>query len=137
MIDQSRVDAFAEVTGDYQYIHVDSERASRTPFGGTIAHGFLTLSLLGGAAPQVLPPIEGAAMGLNYGLNKVRFIKPVRTGRRVRTTFRLVGVAARGEEGVMSTVEAVVEIEGEDGPALVAEWLSLAVLGGGDDAHGQ
>ncbi|WP_293909705.1 MaoC family dehydratase [Deinococcus sp.] len=122
LITQERVSAFADVTGDHQFIHTDPERAAATPLGGTIAHGFLTLSLLAGELSGGAIEIQGTAMTVNYGLNRVRFVTPVRIGRRVRNR----GVLQSAEEGpgyVQLTVLNTVEIEGEDRPAMVAETL--------------
>ena len=96
-VDQGRIDAFAKVTEDEQFIHVDPERARLTPFGGTVAHGFLTLSLLSPMAYSALPRIEGASIGVNYGFDKVRFLHPVRSGARVRARFTLIAVTQRSE----------------------------------------
>ena len=95
VVDQERIDAFAEVTEDGQFIHVDPERAAATQFGGTVAHGFLTLSLLSTLAYSILPRIEGAAHGVNYGFDRVRFVRPVRSGSRVRGHFTLLAVKRR------------------------------------------
>lgn len=126
LLDQDRVDAFAALTEDHQFIHVDPQRAAaETPFGGTIAHGYLTLSMLAVMAAQALPRFEGLRSSLNYGFDKVRFLAPVRVGKSVRGHFALAE-ALTGEHGawrVRWTVE--VEIEGEVKPALVAEWWTL------------
>lgn len=128
LIDQSRIDRFAEVTEDHQFIHVDPERARKTPFGTTIAHGFLTLSLLSVFAYEVLPSLEGAAMGVNYGFDKLRFLSPVRSGSRVRGRFTLAGATMRTPKELLARTGVTVEIEGEDKPALVADWLGLTVF---------
>lgn len=127
-VDQAKIDEFAACTGDHQFIHVDPVRAATTPFGTTIAHGFLTLSLLSAMAYEVLPGIEGARMGVNYGFDKVRFMAPVRSGKRIRGRFTLLGVETRGDGGIQSRTAVTVEIEGEGKPALAAEWLGLAYL---------
>jgi acyl dehydratase len=127
-IDQKRIDAFAEVTEDRQFIHVDPEAAHASPFGGTIAHGFLTLSMLSALAMDALPEIEGRAMGVNYGFEKLRFLSPVRAGARIRGRFRLESVTPRSSTEFLSRNIVTVEIEGADKPALVAEWLTLSVL---------
>jgi acyl dehydratase len=124
-VDQARIDAFAHATGDHQFIHVDPVAAAATPFGGTIAHGFLTLSLCSAFAYDARPTVAGVKMGVNYGLNKVRFMAPVRAGKRVRGRFRLVEVSDRSPGVVQSVTEVTVEIEGEDKPALAAEWVTL------------
>ncbi len=128
LVDQPTIDTFAQATRDHQFIHVDPVRAAaETPFGGTIAHGFLTLSLLSPLAFDALPGIEGTRMGVNYGFDAVRFVSPVRSGARVRGRFRLVGLHERAAS-VQSTWEASVEIEGAAKPALTARWLTLAML---------
>ena len=127
LITQERVSAFADVTGDHQFIHTDPARAAATPFGGPVAHGFLNLSLLAGDLSGGAIDIQGAAMTVNYGLNRVRFVTPVRVGRRVRNRSVLQAL----EEGpgyVQLTVLNTVEIEGEDRPALVAETLMRVYL---------
>ncbi len=121
-IDQSHIDTFAEATGDHQWIHVDEERAKAGPFGTTIAHGFLTLSLLPVLVSQAYR-VEGTKMGVNYGLNKVRFTSPVPVGSKVRGNIDLVSVADV-DGGVQMTTKVTVEIEGSERPALVAEWLT-------------
>jgi acyl dehydratase len=125
-ITQTMIDTFAEATGDRQFIHVNPEMAARTPFGGTIAHGFLSLSLMPMLAAKTdAPRVEGAKMGVNYGGNKVRFVTPVRSGKRVRGRFKLLRFTER-QPGVWEQVqEYVLEIEGEEKPALIAEWIAL------------
>jgi acyl dehydratase len=122
LVDQARVDLFAEATDDPQWIHVDPVRAKAGPFGTTIAHGFLTLSLLVPLFDEALPPLDGYALTVNYGLNRVRFTAPVPTGSRLRGRFRIeaVDAVAGGEQ---ATVAATVELEGSDRPACVAEAL--------------
>lgn len=127
-VTQERIDRFADATGDHQFIHVDAEKAKATPFGTTIAHGYLTLSLLSRMAADVLPGIEGTKMGVNYGLNKVRFMAPVKSGKRVRAHFRLADVSERGRGILQTTTNVTVEIEGEEKSALVAEWITLAYV---------
>jgi acyl dehydratase len=124
-VTQAMIDKFAEATGDHQFIHVDPARAAMTPFGGTIAHGFLTLSLmplLNSLTPQ--PRIEGVKMGVNYGGNKVRFLQPVRSGKRVRGRFKTLELTEKRPGQWQQTVEFTVEIEGEEKPAMIAEWIS-------------
>ena len=128
LVDQARVNAFADVTLDHQYLHVDPERAKATPFGGTIAHGLLTLSLIVHLCLDFVPKLEGTKLLLNYGFDKVRFVSPVRVGSRIRATGRLGGVSERAPGQVLVKIDVVVEIEGQEKPALVAEWLSLHVL---------
>ena len=127
-VDQSRIDSFAETTLDGQYIHVDPERAASGPFGGTIAHGFLTLSLLSRMSFDALPAIGDAKMGVNYGMNSLRFLTPVKSGQRVRGRFLLRDIARKDENRVLITYDATVEIEGAVKPALVAEWLIMTIL---------
>lgn len=122
-IDQDRIDAFADATGDHQWIHVDAERAAQGPFGATIAHGFLTLSLLPTLSGPNAIPRDGVKMGINYGLNKVRFITPVKVGSRIRARRRLVDVT-QGDGWVQFATEVTVEIEGAEKPACVAETLT-------------
>ncbi|MBY0533224.1 MAG: MaoC family dehydratase [Xanthobacteraceae bacterium] len=128
-VDQKMIDGFAEVTNDHQWIHVDPERAKKeTPFGGTIAHGYLSLSLLAGMGYEALPALANRAMGINYGLDKVRFLNPVRAGSRVRGTFKLADVTQRSPKELLFKYEVTVEIEGQERPALIAESLGMAVL---------
>ena len=124
-VDQHRIDAFAEATEDRQFIHIDAEAAARTPFGGTIAHGFLSLSLLSrlGAEAMLIP--EGARMGVNYGLDRVRFLAPVRSGKRLRGRFTLDSVDEKAPGQILMRHTVTVEIEGEEKPALTAQWLGL------------
>lgn len=128
-IDQQRINQFADATGDHQYIHVDPERAAQTPFGTTIAHGFLTLSLLsmltsknGGIK------LDNAVMGINYGLDKVRFINPVKVGSNIRARFELVSAEEKKPKHYLIKHNVTVEIEGEEKPALIAEWLGMSVV---------
>jgi acyl dehydratase len=133
-VTQDVIDGFAEVTQDRQFIHVDHKRAAaETPFGGTIAHGFLTLSLLSACAYDALPQIEGRAMGINYGFDKIRFLSPVRSGSRVRARFRLAEVQMRSPTEALMRYGVMVEIEGAQRPALAADWLTMAVLAPGHD----
>ena len=128
VVSQDMIDRFAEVTRDHQFIHVDPVRAAETPFGGTIAHGFLTLSLLSALRQEAVPPFEGQAMGINYGFEKVRFPSPVKAGARVRGRFVLQKITPRSAGEVLLQYLATVEIDGEAKPAISAEWLTLAVL---------
>ena len=126
MVDQGRIDAFAATTGDDQFIHVDPERArAETPFGGTIAHGFLTLSLLSAMNYDCLPKIREQTMGINYGFEKVRFMSPVKPGNRIRGHFILTEARFRGAGMIMLTYEVTVEIEDERKPALTATWITI------------
>jgi acyl dehydratase len=129
VIDQQRIDAFANVTEDHQYVHVDPERARQTPFGTTIAHGLLTLSLIVPLCLPNVPQIAGTKMLLNYGFDKVRFPAPVRVGSRIRARLALSGAQERQPGQVLVRLDVVIEIENEPKPALVAEWLSLHILG--------
>jgi len=126
-IDQALIDAFARLTGDNQYIHIDPVRAARSPLGGTVAHGFLTLAIIGGLGPKIIPPIEGTKIGYNYGFNKIRLVAPVPSGSRIRATFVARAADERAPGQVMLTFGVTVEIEGDPKPALVAEWLILMV----------
>ena len=124
MVTQPQVDAFADVTHDHQWIHVDEERASAGPFGTTIAHGYLTLSLLPFFLGQLLE-VTGTSMAVNYGLDRVRFLAPVKSGSRVRGRFCLDSVAEKAPGQILMRHTATVEIDGEAKPALTAEWLGL------------
>ncbi|MBG01571.1 MAG: hypothetical protein CL470_04795 [Acidimicrobiaceae bacterium] len=131
-ITQERINDFADATIDHQFIHVDIERASQTPFGGTIAHGFLTLSMLVHLSTTIpvdesYQDIGGVLMGINYGLNKVRFINPVPAGSKVRATSQAVDVSLKGN-AVDLTRKMTVEIEDQDKPALIAEWIGRTVF---------
>ena len=126
LIDQPRIDTYAGVTEDHQFIHVDPERAKQeTAFGTTIAHGFLTMSMMSVMSYEVMPAIAGTTMGVNYGFDKLRFISPVRSGKRVRGRFVLAEARLRKPNELQSRTNVTVEIEGEDKPALVADWLGL------------
>lgn len=125
-VDQSMIDQFADATHDHQFIHVDPERAkAETPFGGTIAHGFLSLSLLSAMNYDCLPVVRERRMGINYGFNKIRFMTPVKSGSRVRGRFTLKATRYRGKDMAMLTYAVTVDIEGESKPALTAEWLTI------------
>ena len=124
-VSQQRINTFAEATGDFQFIHVDEEKAKLTPFGGTIAHGFLTLSLIPVLTQNSdCPRAEGVKMGVNYGGNKTRFIAPVRAGKRVRGTYKLLEMEEKRPGQWQQTMEITIEIEGESKPALMAEWIT-------------
>ena len=128
-VDQAMIDKFADATGDHQFIHVDPERAAQTPFGGTIAHGFLTLSLLPLLNQMTdLQRVDGIKMGVNYGSNRLRFLAPVRAGKRVRGHFKLLEFEQKRPGQCQQTSEVTIEIEGEDKPALVADWITRMVF---------
>jgi acyl dehydratase len=128
-VNQDRINIFAEATGDFQYIHIDESRAAETPFGTTIAHGFLTLSLLsklssmGGGIK-----LKSAVMGINYGLDKVRFISPVKVNSKIRARFELVNAEEKKPKHYLLKHNVTVEIDGEEKPALIAEWLGMTVV---------
>jgi len=126
LLDQSRIDEFARCTGDHQWIHVDAERAAREgPFGGTIAHGFLTLSLLAPTGFEVLLARITPKSVVNYGLDKVRFVAPVRSGKRIRNRIRISSVEEKGAGRFLVMTENTMEIEGETRPALTASALAM------------
>ena len=124
-IDQQRIDEFADATDDHQFIHVDPETAARTPLGGTIGHGFLSLSMLSRMAADAMLVPDNIKMALNYGLDRVRFIAPVKSGKRIRGRFRLDSVDEKAPGQLLLRHTVTVEIEGEEKPALTAEWLGL------------
>lgn len=127
-IGQDRIDAFADCTEDHQFIHVDPEAARATPFGGTIAHGFLTLSLASTMSYDAVAPLDGLTMGVNYGFDRLRFLAPVPAGSRVRGRFRLLDATDKGEGRWLLKHELTIEIEGADKPALVGEWLAMQIV---------
>jgi acyl dehydratase len=127
-ITQDLIDRFARCTRDEQFIHVDPERAAGSPFGGTIAHGFLTLSLLSHLAEQAVPAIDGAGMGVNLGFNSVRFLSPVRSGSAIRGRFVLKEFTERKPGQWQSVLEVIVDLEGDERPALVAEWIVVTFM---------
>jgi acyl dehydratase len=127
-IDQPRIDSFADATEDRQFIHVDPDAAKFTPFGGTIAHGFLSLSLLSRMGAEAMLVPEGLKMAVNYGLDRVRFLAPVKSGKRVRGRFVLQSVEEKAPAQVLMNHDVTVEIEGEDKPALSAIWLTLMIV---------
>ena len=128
LLDQPRISAFADLTDDRYFIHTDPARAAReTPYGGTIAHGFLTLSLLAQMGYQVCPAIEGTKSGVNYGFNRLRFVAPVRAGSQVRGRFRLKDFELKADRW-NATWDVTIEIEGGDRPAIVAEWLNAGFI---------
>lgn len=128
-ISQEMINKFADVTLDHQFIHVDVERAIKEgPFGSTIAHGFLSVSLLSNFAYEVVPGIVGMVSALNYGFERLRFMSPVKAGKRIRARFVLADLKMRGDKHVQRTMTVTVEIEGEEKPALVADWMGIVVL---------
>jgi|TARA_X000001036_G_scaffold190490_1_gene179556 acyl dehydratase len=126
-LDQGRINSFADCTEDHQFIHVDEEAAAQTPFGGTIAHGLLTLSSLVKLCEDSCLYPENIVMGINYGFNKVRFLAPVRAGKRVRAHVEIQNVEPKDEKRYVVTLAITVEIEDEEKPALVAEWMNMMV----------
>ncbi len=144
LIDQTRIDQFADVTHDHQFIHIDEKRAKdETPFGGTIAHGFLSLSMLSAMIANALPPIENASLSINYGFDRIRFLSPVPSGAKIRAHIKLTECSERKRNAslldtshqdtsdvfeLLSRYEISVEIEGNDKPALVAQWLGLTII---------
>ncbi|MFA1672796.1 MaoC family dehydratase [Rhizobium mongolense] len=126
LVDQAMIDAFAHATNDHQFIHTDPARATtESSFGGTIAHGFLTLSLLSTMNYNALPKIREQTMGINYGFDKVRFMAPVKSGTRIRGHFILADARFRGASMLMTTYEVSIEIENEKKPALTANWITI------------
>ena len=128
-VTQDRINSFADCTEDHQFIHVDEEAAKNTPFGGTIAHGFLTLSLLPKLAEGTGVIPENVVMGLNYGFDKVRFLAPVKSGKRVRAHAEVADITRKDDNRFLVKQALSVEIEGEETPALVAEWLTMVIAG--------
>ena len=126
LVSQESINAFADATRDWQYIHVDEKAARNGPFGGTIAHGFLTLSLLSAMSAGVIPTLAGTTSSVNYGFNSLRFVSPVRSGEHVRGRFGLKAVTRRSENSYQLTVSVSVEIEQKVKPALVGEWVIIA-----------
>lgn len=126
-LDQERINSFADCTEDHQFIHIDEEKAAHTPFGGTIAHGFLTLSMLVKLTEENMVFPENMVMGINYGFDKVRFLAPVRAGKRIRLKGEVLDIDQKGDNRFLTKLGVSVEIEGEETPALAAEWLMLAI----------
>ncbi|MCO8029546.1 MaoC family dehydratase [Brevundimonas diminuta] len=131
-LDQARIDAFASLTEDEQFIHVDPEHAKATPFGGTIAHGFLTLSLASAMSMEAVAPLDDLVMSVNYGFDRLRFLAPAPSGSRVRGRFKLLSAEDKGAQDGMTRWllkhELTIEIDGGDKPALIAEWLTMHVV---------
>ncbi len=129
LIDQPRIAAFADITDDHNFIHLDEQRVrAETPFPTTIAHGFLTLSLLSAFAYEVIPPLEGQTTGINYGFDEIRFLAPVPSGSRTRGNFTLLDLSTRPSGHVQFTWRVEVEIERQERPALIARWITLAMM---------
>ena len=127
-IDQDRINRFADATDDHQFIHVDPERAAKTLFGSTIAHGYLTLSLVPYLNAQCMVAPQGTVMGINYGSDKIRFLQQVTTGSRVRSNTKVLSVREKAPGQWLLKAAVTVEIEGSDKPALIAELLSLLIV---------
>ncbi len=127
-VTQERINQFADATDDHQFIHVDPEAAKETPFGGTIAHGFLTLSLLAHLVPQISPKPENPKMGVNYGMNKLRFLNPVKVDSEIRVTSKVLEVVEKKPGQILTTSEITVEIKDEKVPALICEWLGMTFV---------
>lgn len=125
VVTQEMIDTFADATDDHQFIHCDPQQAALTPFGGTIAHGFLTLSLLSAMAYETIPSLEGADMGINQGFETLKFVAPVKSGARIRTRFMLAQAKVRPSGWVEVAHDVTIEIEGSKKPALTARWLTL------------
>jgi acyl dehydratase len=128
LIDQARINAFADVTEDHQFIHVDPDAAAKTPFRGTVAHGFLTLSLLSRMAEGVMLHPATLRMAVNYGFDKVRFMAPVKSGKRVRGHFKMLSAEEKRASQWQITYEVTVEIEDEEKPALIADWIGYMFI---------
>ena len=129
LIEQSRINQFADVTEDHQYIHIDQQRAAESYLGGTIAHGFLVLSLLPKLIEKSLITPDNIVMGINYGFDKVRFLNPVRPGDKVRVTGEVVDIQDKGDGRYLQKVAVTVEIKGQEKPAIFCEWLNMFVVG--------
>jgi acyl dehydratase len=127
VLDQARINTFADCTEDHQFIHIDEEKAAQTPFGGTIAHGFLTLSMMAKFTEDSMIVPQGMVMGMNYGCDRLRFLAPVRAGKRVRMHSKVLNVDRKDENRFLVKIGVSMEIEGEETPALVAEWLHMLV----------
>ena len=125
LLDQDRINQFADITEDHMFLHVNPEAAAVTPFGGTIAHGLLTLSMMPVMAYQAVPGVSGTKMGVNYGYNKVRFMAPVRSGKRIRGRFGVKALEPQSGGRMQIVHDCTIEIEGESKPALAAEWITM------------
>lgn len=127
-VSQDMINKFADVTNDHQFIHVDEEKAKETPFGGTIAHGFLTLALMVSEVPDKSFYLEGMKFGMNYGFDKIRFLAPVRAGSRIRTHHKLLAFEEAGENRYKITTQVTMQIEGSEQPAFVAEFIAMQMV---------
>ncbi|MDN3639340.1 MaoC family dehydratase [Simiduia curdlanivorans] len=127
-VTQAQINAFADCTLDHQFIHVDPEAAAKTPFGATIAHGFLSLSMLSHFAEQFSLVIDGTVMGINYGFDKVRFLNPVKVGSRIRAHATTLDIVEKSPGQFLSRTSVIIEIEGEEKPALSAIWLGMQIV---------
>ena len=127
-VEQSQINAFADATLDHQFIHVDAEKAAKTPFGSTIAHGFLSLSMLAHFAESFSVGIEGVKMGINYGFDKVRFLTPVKVNSEIRALATIDTIIEKSPGKFMITFSVTVEIKGEEKPALMAQWLTMQIV---------
>ena len=134
-IDQARVDKFADLTEDWQYVHVDPDAAKKTPFNGTIAHGFLTVSLLSAMYYDAIPVLEGSTLGVNYGFDRLRFLSPVKVGSKVRGRFELSDIREVRPFEISTTWRVEVEIGGFDKPALIAHWIGRQYLSNGHSPY--
>lgn len=128
VVDQKRIDGFADVTEDHQFIHVDPVAAAKTPFKGTIAHGFLSLSMLSAFAYDALPDIADRVMGVNYGFDKIRFLTPVPAGAKVRARFTLRECEAKSPTDWVTRYAVTVDIDGQTRPALIADWITMSMI---------
>lgn len=137
LVDQGRINAFAQVTGDHQFIHVDPEKAKGGPFGGTVAHGLLVLSLLPSMIEKSVPSPAEVGVTINYGYNKIRFLAPVRSGRRIRARFSISEFSEPKPGRYQQITTVTVEIEGESKPALIAEWIAIGLVEGSQSAGAQ
>jgi len=126
---QERINQFADVTEDHQFIHINPEMAKMTPFGGTVAHGFLTLSMLAKMGEKASVVLEGTKMGVNYGFDKIRFLAPVPSGAKIRGRFIVAAVDEKRPGQTLITYDVSVEIEGGDKPALIAQWMGMQFSG--------
>ena len=128
LIDQKQIDDFADTTHDHQFIHCDPEQAKLTPFGSTIAHGFLTLSMIAHFAKEFSVLVKGTTMGVNYGFDKVRFLAPVKVNSEIRARARVVDAMIKRPGQVLFTYDVTIEINNEESPALSAQWLGLIIF---------